>query len=118
MPRPLPTDGLRAVNVYAVVDADGVVLVDAGWAVAEAREALRKALDTLGYDLADIHRFLVTHVHRDHYTLAVVVRREFGNRVSIGAGERENIRRTANPGRVAMREQLRRLDRAGAAPLV
>jgi glyoxylase-like metal-dependent hydrolase (beta-lactamase superfamily II) len=118
IPLPLPTDGLRAVNVYAVVDADGVVLVDAGWAVAEAREALRKALDTLGYDLADIHRFLVTHVHRDHYTLAVVVRREFGSRVSIGAGERENIRRAANPARVAMREQLRRLDRAGAAPLV
>ncbi len=27
---------------------------------------------------AEIQRFLVTHVHRDRYTMAVALRREFG----------------------------------------
>jgi glyoxylase-like metal-dependent hydrolase (beta-lactamase superfamily II) len=118
IPLPLPNDGLRAVNVYAIEDATGVVLVDSGWAITEARELLQKALATLGYDLADISRFLVTHIHRDHYTLAIVVRREFGSRVSLGAGERENIRRVQDPTRPALREELSRLGRFGAEPLI
>jgi hypothetical protein len=31
IPLPLPQDGLRAVNVYAVSDGNGLVLVDGGW---------------------------------------------------------------------------------------
>ena len=34
IPLPLPNDGLRAVNVYALADGDGLTLVDAGWALA------------------------------------------------------------------------------------
>jgi hypothetical protein len=33
---PLPNDGLRAVNIYALRDGDGLVMVDSGWALAEA----------------------------------------------------------------------------------
>lgn len=87
IPLPLPQDGLRAVNVYGVRDGDGLVLVDSGWALAEARELLEQALAALDCGFADIRRFLVTHVHRDHYTLAVALRREFGMRVSLGRGE-------------------------------
>ena len=32
VPLPLPTDGLRAVNVYVVEDDGGLVLIDSGWA--------------------------------------------------------------------------------------
>ena len=28
---PLPDDGLKAVNVYAIEDGDGLALVDTGW---------------------------------------------------------------------------------------
>ena len=35
IPLPLPNDGLRAVNVYAIESGDDLVLVDAGWALAE-----------------------------------------------------------------------------------
>ena len=36
----------------------------------------------------DIREFLVTHIHRDHYTQAIALRREFGSSVSLGEGER------------------------------
>src|SRR5260370_40750622 len=92
IPLPLPQDGLRAVNVYAVRDGDGLVLVDSGWALAEARERLEQAVKVLGCSLPDVRRFLVTHVHRDHYTLAVTLRREFGMRISLGRGEAGPLR--------------------------
>ena len=33
VPLPLPTDGLRAVNVYVIKAGDGLVLIDSGWAL-------------------------------------------------------------------------------------
>ncbi len=97
IPLPLPEDGLRAVNVYAVRDGDGLVLVDSGWALAEARELLEQAVKALDLSFADVRRFLVTHVHRDHYTLAVALRREFGTRVSLGRAEGETLRVAQDP---------------------
>jgi glyoxylase-like metal-dependent hydrolase (beta-lactamase superfamily II) len=91
IPLPMPEDGLLAVNVYAIEDGEHVTMIDGGWAVPTARAELEKALDQLGYGLADISRFLVTHAHRDHYTLAVLLRREFGTRIGLGAGERASI---------------------------
>jgi glyoxylase-like metal-dependent hydrolase (beta-lactamase superfamily II) len=97
IPLPLPSDGLRAVNVYAIADATGFTLVDGGWALDVARDALAAAMSAIGGGLGDIRRFLVTHAHRDHYTQAVAVRREFGSRVLIGAGERATIERMIAP---------------------
>jgi len=91
VPLPLPTDGLRAVNVYVLETARSLVLIDGGWALAESQAALAAALAALGGGLGDIRHFLVTHVHRDHYTQAVQLRREFGSKVSLGAGEAEAI---------------------------
>jgi glyoxylase-like metal-dependent hydrolase (beta-lactamase superfamily II) len=97
IPLPLPQDGLRAVNVYAVRDGDGLVLVDSGWALTEARELLEQAVKVLDCSLANVHRFLVTHVHRDHYTLAVTLRREFGMRISLGREEAGTLRIARDP---------------------
>jgi glyoxylase-like metal-dependent hydrolase (beta-lactamase superfamily II) len=89
----MPNDGLRAVNVYAIDGGaeGGVVLIDGGWAVTEAEDALAAALGGMGYGFEDIRRILVTHAHRDHYTLGIALQRRFGTRVAIGAGERENV---------------------------
>src|SRR5580693_6616083 len=87
IPLPLPQDGLRAVNVYAVRDGDGLTLVDSGWAITEARDLLEQAVKLLDSSLAGGGRFLAAHVHRDHDALAVTLRREFGMRVSLGEGE-------------------------------
>ena len=91
IPLPLPMDGLRAVNVYALETAEGLTLVDGGWAIDEARVALEQALLAMGRKVADITRFLVTHAHRDHYTQAVAVRRELGAHVSLGIGDKATL---------------------------
>jgi glyoxylase-like metal-dependent hydrolase (beta-lactamase superfamily II) len=91
IPLPLPGDHLKAVNVYAILDGDRVVLVDGGWALAESQEALAAGLDKLGFGLDGIGEFLVTHIHRDHYTQAIAVRRQFGTRVCLGEGERVTL---------------------------
>ena len=76
---------------YAIPDGDKVVLIDGGWAMAESSELLAAGLATLGYELGDIRDFYVTHMHRDHYTQAIALRRRFGGRVSLGEGERTAI---------------------------
>jgi glyoxylase-like metal-dependent hydrolase (beta-lactamase superfamily II) len=91
IPLPLPTDGLRAVNVYAIVDGDDLVMIDSGWAIDEAKDVLAAGLAGIGRGLGDVRRFLVTHVHRDHYTQAVVLRREFGNEIAVGKGEQPTL---------------------------
>ncbi|HEV7204081.1 MAG TPA: MBL fold metallo-hydrolase [Jatrophihabitans sp.] len=91
IPLPLPGDALKAVNVYAIVDDDKVVLVDSGWAMAESQDLLGRSLDSIGFGLGDIREFLVTHVHRDHYTQAVAIRRTYGTSVSLGEGERISL---------------------------
>ena len=117
IPLPLPNDGLRAVNVYALTGADGLVLVDGGWAIPASRERLADGLAVLGAGLADVRRFLVTHVHRDHYTQAVVLRREFGATVSLGAGERPTLDLLQSPDRHPLQAQLDALRGAGAPEL-
>jgi glyoxylase-like metal-dependent hydrolase (beta-lactamase superfamily II) len=86
-------DGLRAINVYAVLRDDTLTLIDGGWAIPESREHLSRQLKRLGRDFGDIGQILVTHVHRDHYTLASVLGLEFGSIVHLGAGERRTIER-------------------------
>jgi glyoxylase-like metal-dependent hydrolase (beta-lactamase superfamily II) len=118
IPLPLPTDGLRAVNVYAIENDDGLVLVDGGWALEESRRQLETSLKDIGFGLADIARFLVTHVHRDHYTQAVAVRKEFGTRVSLGIGERHTLEVLTRPGPADRSPQLDQLGACGAGPLI
>lgn len=114
IPLPMPGDGLRAVNVYAIEDGDGLVLVDSGWAKPEARTALETALTELGRELGDVRRFLVTHAHRDHYTLGVELRRTLGVPVALGAGERPSLDILLAG---THDRQLSQLDRNGAAEL-
>src|SRR3954465_9253240 len=111
IPLPLPGDSLKAVNVYAISDGDRVVLIDGGWALDEAEELLGNALIAIGYELGDVREFLVTHLHRDHYTNAIALRRKHGGQVSVGAGERaclELIRTTQ------VHPDVARLHEAGA----
>ncbi|WP_298208150.1 MBL fold metallo-hydrolase [Ferrimicrobium sp.] len=118
IPLPLPHDGLRAVNVYAIIDGDRLVLVDSGQQLEIARSALQKALRSLSASLGDISLFLVTHIHRDHYTQAVALRREFGQRIYLGVGERESIAHAAHPTGNPLHDQLVELERCGASALV
>lgn len=119
IPLPLPGDALKAVNVYAIEDdgprGAGLTLVDAGWALADARHLLADALAALGAGLGDVHRFLVTHAHRDHYTQAVALRREFGTAIALGRGEEPSILSVLGSARRS--PHAPRLRRAGAREL-
>jgi glyoxylase-like metal-dependent hydrolase (beta-lactamase superfamily II) len=117
IPLPLPHDGLRAVNVYAVRDGDGLVLVDSGWALAEARDLLEQAVKVLDCSLASVRWFLVTHVHRDHYTMAVAVRREFATRIGLGRGEAATLAAAADLDAEPWAGLLSQLRRGGALDL-
>ncbi len=91
IPLPLPNDGLRAVNVYVITAGDTLVVIDSGWAIDTAREQFAAALAALGAGFGDIERFLITHAHLDHYTQAVVLRREFGMRIALGKDEQPTL---------------------------
>jgi glyoxylase-like metal-dependent hydrolase (beta-lactamase superfamily II) len=118
IPLSLPTDGLKAVNVYAIADGDGLTLIDGGWALDVARKELVTALSGLGCGLGDIRRFLVTHSHRDHYTQAVAIRRDFGSTVLLGAGERPTIEKLATAEPPSLDVWFSALQRHGADSVV
>ncbi|MQA06555.1 MAG: MBL fold metallo-hydrolase [Streptosporangiales bacterium] len=118
IPLTLPDDGLRAVNTFVIEDGPGVVLVDPGQYGSLARQELTEGLATLGYRLGDVRRCLATHVHRDHYTNAVALRRELGCPVSLGAGERGSLAAVRASRVYGIDPQLRALPACGAASLV
>jgi len=91
IPLPLPLEGLKAVNVYAITDPGGVDLIDAGIALVPAREQLTAGLRKIGYELGDVRNFFVTHIHIDHYSLAVELRRTFRSVISLGEQEHANL---------------------------
>ncbi|GAA4814706.1 MBL fold metallo-hydrolase [Nocardioides caeni] len=114
IPLPLPMDALKAVNVYVVEGDEDLTLIDGGWAIPVARELLEKSLKSVGYGFGDIHRFLVTHVHRDHYTMASVLGSEYGAEVALGVGERPALELLNNVGELDESPFLAVLRTAGA----
>ncbi|HEX3791532.1 MAG TPA: MBL fold metallo-hydrolase [Pseudonocardiaceae bacterium] len=118
IPLSLPDDGLRAVNTYVIDDGPGITLVDPGQYGPLAREELAAGLALLGRTFADVRRCLTTHVHRDHYTNAVALRREFGCPVSLGVGERASLRAVRVSDTYGIDPQLRALPLCGAGFLV
>jgi glyoxylase-like metal-dependent hydrolase (beta-lactamase superfamily II) len=60
-------------------------------AIEVARKLLDRCLRDIGYGFGDIRRFLVTHVHRDHYTLASVLGHEHGADVELGLGDKPSL---------------------------
>lgn len=117
VPLPLPQDGLRAVNVYVLETPDGLVLVDGGWSLPESERRLADGLGRLGAGIGDIRRFLVTHVHRDHYTQAVALRGRSGATVGLGAGERTGLELVRREDRTGLDAQIVSLRRCGAGEL-
>lgn len=96
LPLPLPEDGLRAVNTYVVAtgsEAGRLTVIDPGPGVEVAHDALVAGLAALGAGPGDVDRALVTHVHYDHYTNAVALRRRYPTAVWLGRHEEPSIAR-------------------------
>jgi glyoxylase-like metal-dependent hydrolase (beta-lactamase superfamily II) len=114
IPLPLPNDGLRAINLYLIVEDGNLTCIDSGWSIPESKELLAKGLKSLGFDLADISRFLITHVHRDHYTQALDIRKNLGTKIALGAKEKPSLDLYRAHSRNPMFAQMDRLREVGA----
>lgn len=117
IPLPLPLDALKAINVYVVEGDDGLTLIDGGWAIPVARELLDKCLRNIGSGFGDIRRFLVTHVHRDHFTMATVLGHEVGAEVALGIDEKPALELMHNVADLDESPFLAVLRTAGAAEI-
>jgi glyoxylase-like metal-dependent hydrolase (beta-lactamase superfamily II) len=91
IPCPLPHDGLRAVNVYAIEQGSGFALIDSGWRHPATMEALEAGLRALGAGLSDVTTVICTHSHYDHYGLAAHVRDVAGSPVVLGRIESRSL---------------------------
>ena len=119
IPLPLPGDGLRAVNVYALESDVGITLVDAGMSRAASWDALGAGLKRAGAQLGDVRRVLVTHIHRDHFGQACAVRKATGATVLIGRGEQRSLEYILDDTQGDRRAPwIARLRRSGAAELI
>ncbi|HET9896182.1 MAG TPA: MBL fold metallo-hydrolase [Streptosporangiaceae bacterium] len=118
IPLPLPFDGLRAVNTYAIEAAGGLVMIDSGWVLEETKDQLERSLARLGAGLGDVRRFLITHIHRDHYTQAIALRKLFGTKVALGDGEKQSLDVMLGRDAGLLSARGARLATAGAQPLI
>lgn len=117
IPLPLPGDGLKAVNVYAIEQPHGIVLIDSGWAVAPARGLLEDGLAALEFELGDIRRILVTHAHRDHLELGMNLQRDLGIHLALGQGEQHALDELTGDPEPDHSRIMQRLREAGAGDL-
>jgi glyoxylase-like metal-dependent hydrolase (beta-lactamase superfamily II) len=118
IPLPLPMDGLRAVNTYAIESGDGLVMIDSGWVLAESQDQLERSLAKIGAGLGDIRKFLVTHIHRDHYTQAIALRKVFGMNVALGEDEKPSLDVMLSRDTGLLIARHAKLVMAGAQPLI
>jgi len=121
IPLAMPGDALRAVNVYALETGDGLTMIDAGWRTATSLDELDAALAAVGHRASSITDVYVTHIHRDHYTLAVELRRRFGTRIGLGQDEAPGLHELLEISSnvpVASLQQLRRSGDHGLADAI
>lgn len=76
-----PRSSPKHVNVYVVLGAMGVGLIDCAWNTPEAYETLVRELQQIGVQVGDIKEILVTHNHTDHIGLAERLVQESGARL-------------------------------------
>lgn len=77
LPMPSP---MKPANAY-LVEGDPLTLVDTGPKSPHVLAALRAALASRGYQLADVEQVIVTHSHMDHFGMARQIVEHSGARV-------------------------------------
>ena len=75
---PIPLQGLRHVNTYALEDERGWTVVDPGMPGPLSWRALEQRSRTAGFRVDDIHTVVVTHSHPDHFGGAGKLREAVG----------------------------------------
>ncbi len=78
MQLPIMMPGLGHVNMYGLVDARGLAVVDPGLPGPESWKAVEERLESAGYGVKNIHTVVVTHSHPDHFGNAGRIAKESG----------------------------------------
>lgn len=109
----LPMKGLNHINLWAIKDGDGWVIVDTGIANRESKEIWTKHLSGL-LQGRPVNRVICTHLHPDHTGLAGWLCRKFGAPLLMTRGEYFLCRlMVADTGSVAPREGINFYKKAG-----
>ena len=87
MQLPISLPGLGHVNCYALVDGDGVALVDPGLPGPESWSALVARLKHAEIPVERVHTVVVTHSHPDHFGGSAQLR-EVGGRPGVECVQR------------------------------
>ena len=75
---PLPLTGVPHCNAWALARGDGIVLVDCGMATRGSLRDLERALEQVGFAIADVRLLVCTHAHIDHCGQAAAVQARSG----------------------------------------
>ncbi len=78
MQLPIWMPGLGHVNMYGLMDDDGLAVVDPGLPGPSSWKSLKSRLTTAGYKVRDVHTVIVTHSHPDHFGAAGRLAKEAG----------------------------------------
>lgn len=109
----LPMKGLNHINLWALKDGDGWVVVDTGIGSSDSKEVWRKHFIDLMGD-RPVNRVIVTHLHPDHCGLAGWMCRKFGAPLLMTRGEYFLCRlMAADTGQIAPQEGLNFYKKAG-----
>jgi glyoxylase-like metal-dependent hydrolase (beta-lactamase superfamily II) len=81
MQLPIWLPGLGHVNMYGLVDSEGVAIVDPGLPGPQSWKALKKRLADAGFRMRDVHTVIVTHSHPDHFGGAGRLAKQSGARL-------------------------------------
>jgi len=103
----LPMTGLNHINLWALRDGDGWVVVDTGIGNRDSKEIWKKHFKEL-MGGRPVNRVICTHLHPDHTGLAGWICREFGAPLLMTRGEYFLCRlMAADTGRAAPPESLK-----------
>ncbi len=94
MQLPISMPGLGHVNCYALVDGEGVALVDPGLPGQESWNALMQRMRQAEIPVARVHTAIVTHSHPDHFGGAAQLREESGADVLTHLSFKSNMAET------------------------
>ena len=112
----LPMKGLNHINLWAIKDGDGWVVVDTGIANRDSKEIWTKHFTDL-LEGRPVNRVICTHLHPDHTGLAGWMCRKFGAPLLMTRGEYFLCRlMAADTGKVAPREGINFYKKAGFTP--
>ena len=81
MQLPIRMPGLGHVNMYAMMDDDGVAVIDPGLPGQDTWDSIVSRLKQAGLEPRHIHTVFITHSHPDHFGGAVRIHKESGARI-------------------------------------